>query len=113
MTGKDKLAEFLGVPVEQLQDEGAIVPEGMLLVATNNGNSTSWSAKKKITRDFSERGERRWDVTLIADVENNPHKFLAGPGSLYDVVGLSMFHLKKETVGLEPILIRRIEWEKL
>ncbi len=112
-------AEFIGVPVGDLAESGRIELEVPRPFVVLNGHSTSWSAKKMITRDFSERGERGWAITLIAEVADNPFAFLAGPGGLYDVDGngledgLSMYHLERETVGLEPIAVRRVEWTKL
>lgn len=82
-------------------------------VTVGNGYSTSWSSVKGVTRDFSGAGKRGWAVTLLADTGDNPYRFLAGPGGLYDVEGLSRWHLERETVGLEPILVRRIEWQPL
>lgn len=76
-----------------------------------NGFSSSWTAVKKITDDFAIGDHKSgYAITLIADVKDNPYRFLAGPGGLYNVQGLSMFHLERETVGLEPIVIKRIEW---
>lgn len=103
------LESLLGM--EDVQDEGSV--DANRYIPGSNGSSTSWSAKKRITKDFSESGERGYAVTLIADVAANPNRFLAGPGGLYDVDGLSRWHLEKETVGLEPIIVRRIEWTRL
>lgn len=113
LRGKSALAEFLSQPIESIPDEGHLDLESSISISSLNGHSTSWSAKKIITRDFSNRGKLGYACTLIADVEQNPYKFLAGPGGLYDVVGISSYHLEKETVGLEPVLVRRIEWERL
>jgi len=111
------LAKLIG---EEISPEGAIdfdEPRPIFLVDAegepDNGYSSSWTAHKKITRDFSEAGKRGWAVTLFANTADNPNRFLAGPGGLYNVDGLSRWHLEKETVGLEPILIRRIEWKPL
>jgi DNA topoisomerase-1 len=100
--------------------EGAVdfnEPQSVFLVDAegepDNGYSSSWSAKKQITRDFSDNGKRGWAVTLFANTADNPNRFLAGPGGLYNVDGLSRWHLEKETVGLEPVLVRRIEWKPL
>lgn len=107
---REGLAKILGT--NDFEDEGSMDFEDHV-VPPENGCSTSWTAKKKITKDFSEKGARGWAVTLIADVEPNKYRFLAGPGGLYDVDGLSRWHLEKETVGLEPIKIKKIEWRKL
>jgi hypothetical protein len=85
---------------------GAIIPPA-------NGWSTSWSSRKQATREFSESRGSGYAVTLLADVAQNRFRLLAGPGGLYDVDGLSRWHLEKETVGLEPGIIRRVEWRRL
>jgi hypothetical protein len=109
LNSKEKLEKFIGA--KNIEDSGSIYFNDS--VKLTNGYSTSWSRSKKITKDFSEKGKSGYAVTLIADLKDNENRFLAGPGGLYDVEGLSMYHLEKETVGLEPIIIRKIEWEKL
>lgn len=110
---KQDLADFLGVAKEEISKDGAINFEERRTFKPTNGNSTSWTYRKYITEDFSTVGSRGWAATLMADVEENANHFLAGPGGLYDVEGLSNYHLEKETVGLEPILVRRVEWNKI
>lgn len=110
-TNRQKLLNFLGV--ESVEDEGAIIYAEGRPIASDNGHSSSWSFRKQITYDFSEDGKRGFSVTLLADVEQNPNRFLAGPGGLYDVDGMSRWHLEKETVGLDPIRVRKIEWNRL
>lgn len=110
---EEELAEFLGKPFDDVKDSGSINLKPPQSFPVQNGWTTSWSFKKKITKDFSEAKKKGFAVTLIADAKDNPNRFIAGPGGLYDVYGLSMYHLEKETVGLEPILVRKIEWTKL
>lgn len=117
ITQADVLAKLVG---DGAPPEGALdfeEPKPLFMVDKDgnpdNGYSSSWTAQKKITRDFSGDGKRGWAVTLFADTAANPNRFLAGPGGLYNVNGLSRWHLEKETVGLEPILVRRIEWSPL
>ena len=109
--GRDALSAILEMEIEE--DSGRVDFDGGRTFPVINGTSTSWSAKKGITRDFSERGERGWGLTLVAEVGANPFRFLAGPGGLYDVEGMSSYHLEKETVGLEPIIVSRVEWSRL
>src|SRR5580704_14347495 len=113
LQGAAATALFLGIDPNELLEQGSLNLDPPKTFDVLNGHSTSWSARKYITQDFSERGERGWTVTLHAKTALNPYKFLAGPGGLYDVVGLSKYHLEKETVGLEPILVSRVEWAKL
>lgn len=85
-------------------------------VESTNGHSSSWTYKKNVSKDFSGnygKAKQGFAVTLVAKTKDNPNRFLAGPGGLYDVEGLSRWHLEKETVGLEPIQIEKIEWERL
>lgn len=115
LSSKDKLSELLNIESSEINDSG-IIKDYNNAVINNNGFSTSWSKSKKITSDFSTnygKGKRGFAVTLIAEVNENKNKFIAGPGGLYDVEGLSRWHLEKETVGLEPIIIKKIEWKKL
>ncbi len=113
LRGREHVINLLGGDVEELPDTGRKeFPEG-IVVPSVNGHSTSWTARKHITKDFSEKGKAGWSVTLVASVGANAGKFLAGPGGLYNVQGMSRWHLEKETVGLEPIRILRVEWSKL
>lgn len=114
ITNLEALTLLLGQPKEEIADSGKM--DLNKSIENDNGFSTSWTAKKKITSDFSGnygKAKKGYLITLVADVADNEHRFLAGPGGLYDVDGLSYWHLEKETVGLEPIIIKRIEWEKL
>jgi hypothetical protein len=109
---RKELADLLDQ--EDFEDSGSI--KWGKPVKVYNGHSTSWTYKKTISKDFSGdygKAKNGFAVTLIAKVKSNPNRFLAGPGGLYDVDGLSRWHLEKETVGLEPIEIEKIEWEKL
>jgi len=108
-----ELAKFLGITETEVKEEKCKVFVPPKVFKNKNGWSTSWSYKKNVTRDFSESGKKGWAITLIADVKDNPNRFLAGPGGLYDVRGISEFHLEKETVGLEPINVRRVEWKEI
>lgn len=85
-------------------------------IKVDNGHSTSWTYKKNISKDFSGnygKAKQGYIVTLIANLEDNKNRFLSGPGGLYDVEGLSKWHLEKESIGLEPIQIKYIEYEKI
>lgn len=113
LRGKEALSAFTGIDSRELSEAGSMSLDILKSIDVTNGYSTSWTSKKQISRDFSEKGERGYAVTLIAKVSDNEFKFLAGPGGLYDVEGLSSWHLEKETVGLEPINVSRIEWERL
>ena len=111
---KKELSKLLDISENELKDEGSLVFNNS--IKPSNGFSTSWTFKKKITEDFSKnygKAKQGFSVILIADVKENPDHFIAGPGGLYDVKGLSRWHLEKETVGLEPIVIKRIEWQKI
>lgn len=109
------LAEYVSLYENELDMIKNVDFSSPRTIPVKNGHSTSWTNRKKITKDFSDaKGDAElYSVTLIANVSDNPNKFLAGPGGLYDVRGLSMYHLEKESVGLEPILVRRIEWSKI
>jgi len=111
---KNDLLKLIKSKDNDLKDKGSI--EFNKAVESINGFSTSWTFKKKITKDFSKdygKAKSGYAVILVANVEDNENRFLAGPGGLYDVDGLSRWHLEKETVGLEPIIISKIEWEKI
>lgn len=85
-------------------------------IKVDNGHSSSWTYKKDISRDFSTnygKAKSGFSVTLIANVSDNENRFIAGPGGLYNVDGLSRWHLEKETIGLEPIIINKIQWKKI
>ena len=112
LKNKQQLSELVGIPVKELEDSGTIKLDK--LIPYDNGFSSSWTAKKQITKDFTTnygKAKRGCGVVLIANVDDNPYKFVAGPGGLYDVEGLSKWHLEKETIGLEPIIISSVEWE--
>jgi hypothetical protein len=107
------VASLANVEEEEIAERGSVSAPGGVVIPSVNGHSTSWSSKKRITKDFSSKGKAGYSVTLIAEVGANPGRFLAGPGGLYDVDGMSRWHQEKETVGLEPITISRIEWSRL
>jgi len=98
---------------DDLDDSGIIKLKDPITIQPDNGFSTSWTYKKAVSRDFSEAKKTGFAVTLYANAADNKNRFLAGPGGLYDVEGLSKYHLEKETVGLEPIKIAKIEWKKI
>lgn len=109
---KNELAKFLNIDENKLKDEGQIEDFNDSFQIKDK-YSSSWSSQKKITKEFSHAGKYGYAVTLIANTGDNPYKFVAGPGGLYDVEGLTYYHLEKETVGLEPIIVNKIEWEKI
>lgn len=114
--GKQHMVDLLGIDVNDLTDDGKM--DVKTCVDVKNGHSTSWSAKKAVARDFSNKYNKAvwgYSVVLIADVKDkkNADRFVAGPGGLYDVDGISRFHNEKETLGIEPITISRIEWVKI
>jgi hypothetical protein len=111
LTSKAGLIALIGYEPEE--EDGATDFADGTLAKSENGNSSSWTFRKAITEDFSAAGKRGYSVTLVADVADNQNRFLAGPGGLYDVEGMSRWHLEKETVGLDPIVVRRIEWSRL
>jgi hypothetical protein len=113
INSKKQLADILNLDEKELSDNGSKDFEEGISIPPTNGYSTSWSFKKHVSKEFSNKGKRGFAVTLIAEVSENPNKFLAGPGGLYDVEGISKYHLEKETVGLEPIRIKKIEWERI
>jgi hypothetical protein len=109
---KQQLSDLTGIPTKELENSGSVNLNKP--VPHDNGFSTSWTFKKKITQDFSTnygKAKSGFATVLVANVDDNPYKFIAGPGGLYDVDGLSRWHLEKETIGLEPITIASIEWE--
>lgn len=107
----DGFRDFLSLDPVTIAPEGAANINRTLPV--RNGYSSSWSAVKKATREFSDKGTSGFAVTLIADVAANPFRFMAGPGGLYDVDGMARWTKERETVGLEPIVVRRVEWKRL
>lgn len=111
----NSLAKILKLKEEEIGESGSI-DASKLSIRTKNGFSSSWTNRKIISTDFSTyygKRKRGYAVTLIAKIKDNPLKFIAGPGGLYDVKGLSRWHLEKESIGLEPIKLYRIEWKKL
>lgn len=85
-------------------------------IDTVNGHSSSWTYKKNTSKDFSKnygKAKSGFSVTLVAKLDENKNKFIAGPGGLYNVTGLSRWHLEKESIGLEPIIIDKIQWEEI
>lgn len=110
------LSKLIKVKEEEIKDKGSVDFQDKINIKLTNGHSTSWTFQKKITKDFATdygKAKQGFAVILLADVDDNPNSFLAGPNGLYDVEGLSRWHLEKETIGLEPIFIKRIEWYKL
>lgn len=111
---RKQLAKYLDIEPDQLDIINKLDFENRTSIPVIKGYSTSWTFKKQITKDFSNKKDSNsYAVTLIAETKDNPNKFIAGPGGLYDVEGISSFHLEKETVGLEPIKIKKVEWIKL
>ncbi len=113
INSKKELADILNLDEKEIDDNGGKNFKEGVSIPVFNGFSTSWSFRKGVSKDFSNKGKRGFAVTLVAEVSENPNKFIAGPGGLYDVDGISKHHLEKETVGLEPIKIKRIEWERI
>lgn len=108
---KSELAKLLDKDESYIEDDGSEPWDKPIKIS--NGHSSSWTFRKTISKDFSGdygKAKRGFAITLVADTSDNPNRFLAGPGGLYDVDGLSRWHLEKETVGLEPIVVKRIEW---
>jgi hypothetical protein len=109
---REELAKILGTPAAEIQSKGS--KAGHFKAPPEKGWSTSWSPKKAVAWEFARTGQRRgWAVVLTASVPLNRLRFQAGPGGLYDVDGISYFHRERETLGLEPIQVRRVEWSAL
>lgn len=109
-----KLKDFCNL--QELKDADEITYEKHKVFEPIDGYSSSWVFKKSITEDFSTnygKAKTGYCVTLTAKVKDNTNNFLAGPGGLYDVEGMSKWHLEKETVGLEPINIYKLEYKKI
>jgi hypothetical protein len=111
---KEKLSNLLKLDQSLIKDKGSVIVDAP--VKNDNGFSTSWTTVKKITSDFYtdyNKAKRGFGVILIANVEENKNNLLSGPGGLYNIDGLSRWHLEKETVGIEPVIVHKIEWDKL
>jgi len=113
LRSKADVATFLGISEEEVKNGKSVMLGRPLEV--KNGYSTSWTPNRKMADEFAwpEGRKRGYAVTLIADVESQPTRFLSGPDGLYDVEGLSRWHLEKESVGLEPIEVFSAEWEEI
>lgn len=112
----EDVSKFLDLPIDEINDADSIKLNKS--IDHKNGYSSSWTSQKSIAQDslfisWNGAGKKGYFVTLYANVKDNPYKFIAGPGGLYDVDGLSKWHLEKETIGLEPIIVSKIEWKKL
>jgi hypothetical protein len=113
---KEELAKILREQADKIPDQGS--KEGTFTAPppTEKGYSTSWAPLKYVAFDFArEYGASRsgWAVVLTAEVVPNRLRFQAGPGGLYDVDGISYFHKERETLGIEPISVFRVEWKPL
>ena len=73
-----------------------------------------WSTSKDVAERFagSVVGGRPYSVVLTANVENNPYRFITGPGGMYNVKGFDQHTSEKEVVGLGPIKVSKLEWKR-
>lgn len=77
------------------------------------GASTSWSVDKKVAQKFSTEGggsDTDFAMIMVAPLDENPARFLAGPDGFYKLDGPSGFKDEKETTALGPIKVTHIEW---
>lgn len=83
---------------------------------TPNRGGSSWTSDKKIARDFGHNNAGSdfgtYVVILHAEVDKNPNRFITGPGGLYNVDGFDAHTHEKESIGLGPIKVSKITWEK-
>jgi hypothetical protein len=105
------LAKLLKLPEAEVSARGSL--RGKFIVAIKGEHSTAWSAKKRVAFEFAREEKKGWAVVLTAEVKPNRLRFQTGPGGLYDVEGVSYYHLERETMGIEPITVSRIEWKFL
>lgn len=75
------------------------------------GGASSWTTSKSVAAGFHEVGSKI-DIIMYASVADNPGKFLSAAGGLYSTKFISgRFKKEKESLGLGPIKIFKIEWE--
>lgn len=75
------------------------------------GGSSSWTANKKVAKKFSKDNLGDVSIIIYASVNDNPNRFVAGPGGLYKLSAFSEFVGEKESMGLGDIKVCKIEWE--
>lgn len=107
----EELAVILGIESSAIADSGSVAFGRAMDPVL--GFSTSWTDQQKISGEYSVKGKSGYALTLVADVANNPNRLIACVGGLYNVDGLSRWHLEREVVGLEPITIETIQWVRL
>jgi hypothetical protein len=84
-------------------------------VPLKDRGGSSWSTSKEFAFSWAEdqtNEEENVAIVLIANVEDNKHKFVIGEDGLYKLEGPASFENQSEAVGLDIIKVTRIEWSK-
>jgi hypothetical protein len=97
----------MALKVKKLSNHGSVTKS---FTFTPRGGSSSWSTSKSVAQGFKSSGDGNFNVILHAKTEQNPKRFLTGPGGLYKVDGFNEFPDEKEVVGIGPIKVFKVEW---
>ena len=97
---------------EDVPDDGEREAQFTFTPLTVRG-ATSWTIDADIAKNFSKQNsnrERRYQVTLIASVKDNPNRLMVGPGGLYTINDMSLHGLEHEVIALGDIKVSKITW---
>lgn len=84
---------------------------------TPNSGGSSWTSDKRTARSFGfdnviGNTADKYIVVMYATVDKNPNRFIVGPDGLYNIDRFNSHVNEKESIGLGPIKVSKITWEK-
>lgn len=74
-----------------------------------NRGATSWSINREQALNFA-NSDDGYSVFLVATTDDNPNKFVLGPGGLYKVSGFDSHTQEDEAIGIGQIKVTKIYW---
>ena len=99
---------------EITKDNFSGIKEANFTFTPNKGiGATSWTTSIADAGSFSGDNvshDKPWRIIMIANVNENPKKFIVGEGGLYNVSGFDVHAEENEVIGLGEIKVQKLIW---
>lgn len=106
---------------ENIPDKGAAILDKMVSGRGDIEGASSWTVEFEIAKEFASKGnlshfsnpdKKYYSLIFVANVRENPNKFITGPGGFYKVRNLNEFEeTEKEVIALGPIVVHKVYWD--
>jgi len=90
-------------------DENGHKEASFTFTPKENRGVTSWSISREQALSFA-NSDDGYSIFLVAATDDNPNKFVLGPGGLYKVPGFDSHTQEDEAIGIGQIKVTQIYW---